>query len=419
MGRTPASPSGIRSAMPLRNKPASSRPGDILRSPIGYLLGVVFSIDAMTALVVIAFGQSYLIETRHAPPAYPAYSLAIYGLVKLLSAPIGGWALDRVRAIFVVLFIVAVELGGFAVIFVTASANGYLVGVALLSTGIAVAWLVVFHALGDTIDAALRGTATAYLGLTSAAATGAGFGIGAIIGETGYWEAAFALGAALAALSFVLLLRLYPRNAPVGRYPEDPLAWETDRAHAANPGQSQLVAGLIIFAHFVAISATIAVFGPYVLRVLGLSLFTAGLALIPAGAVGALAMILAGRRSRPGNRLREVALLYTVGAAAAFALAPITHAWIFVLVAIPLAAAIGGAQPLLNASVLDVSQSSRQTGRALGWLFFAEGLGSVAGPVLIGSVIAATDVRSGVAALGGLDVLIVVLAAAGSRAIRL
>ena len=419
MGRTPASPSGIRSAMPLRNRPLSSRPGDILRSPIGYLLGVVFSIDAMTALVVIAFGQSYLIETRHAPPAYPAYSLAIYGLVKLLSAPIGGWALDRVRAIFVVLFIVTVELGGFAVIFVTASANGYLVGVALLSTGIAVAWLVVFHALGDTIDAALRGTATAYLGLTSAAATGAGFGIGAIIGETGYWEAAFALGAALAALSFVLLLRLYPRNAPVGHYPEDPLAWETDRAHAANPGQSQLVAGLIIFAHFVAISATIAVFGPYVLRVLGLSLFTAGLALIPAGAVGALAMILAGRRSRPGNRLREVALLYTVGAAAAFALAPITHAWIFVLVAIPLAAAIGGAQPLLNASVLDVSQSSRQTGRALGWLFFAEGLGSVAGPVLIGSVIAATDVRSGVAALGGLDVLIVVLAAAGSRAIRL
>lgn len=421
MGRSPATPPGATHGSILRGRsaPASSSPGDILRSPVGYLLGVVFSIDAMTALVVIAFGQSYLIETRHAPPAYPAYSLAIYGLVKLLSAPIGGWALDRVRAIFVVLFIVAIELGGFAVIFVTASANGYLLGVALLSTGIAVAWLVVFHALGDTIDASLRGTATAYLGLTSAAATGAGFGIGAIIGETGYWEAAFALGAALAALSFVLLLRLYPRSAPVGHGSDDPHAPEAGRSQAANPGQSEVVAGLIIFAHFVAITATIAVFGPYVLRVLGLTLFTAGLALVPAGAVGALTMIFAGRRSRPGNRLREVALLYTIGAAAAFALAPVTHVWIFVLVAIPLAAAIGGAQPLLNASLLDVSQSSHQTGRTLGWLFFAEGLGSVAGPVLIGSVIAATDVRSGVAALGGLDALIVVLAAAGSRAIRL
>ncbi|HKS91124.1 MAG TPA: MFS transporter, partial [Tepidiformaceae bacterium] len=281
MGRSPAHPPGAPSASTLhsRRAPASSRPGDILRSPVGYLLGVVFSIDAMTALVVIAFGQSYLIETRHAPPAYPAYSLAIYGLVKLLSAPVGGWALDRVRAIFVVVFIVVVELGGFAVIFVTASANGYLAGVALLSTGIAVAWLVVFHALGDTIDASLRGTATAYLGLTSAAATGAGFGIGAIIGETGYWEAAFALGALLAGVSFVLLQRLYPRDAPVGRGAEDRPTQPTPADQHATPAQSQIVAGLIIFAHFVAITATIAVFGPYVLRVLGLSLFTAGLAL--------------------------------------------------------------------------------------------------------------------------------------------
>lgn len=397
---------------------ASSNLRDILRSPVGYLLGIVFSIDCMTALIVIAFGQSYLIETRHAPPAYPAYSLAIYGLVKLLSAPIGGWALDRVRAGSVVVFIVTVELSGFAVIFVTASANGYLAGVALLSTGIAVAWIVVFHALGDTIDASLRSTATAYLGLTSAAATGAGFGIGAVIGETNYWESAFALGALLACISFVLLVRLYPRGSQIGREANDE---PIEGAGPVNimPRESQVVAGLIIFAHFVAITATIAVFGPYVLRVLGLSLFTAGLALVPAGAVGALTMILAGRRSRPGNRLREVAVLYGIGAAAVFGLVPLEHAWVFILVAIPLAAAIGGAQPLLNASLLDVSQSSRRKGRALGWLFFAEGLGSVAGPVLIGGVIAATDVRSGVAALGGLDVLIVVFAAAGSRAIRL
>jgi predicted MFS family arabinose efflux permease len=404
---------GVRAGSAL----SSSSPRDILRSPVGYLLGVVFSIDCMTALIVIAFGQSYLIQTRHAPPAYPAYSLAIYGLVKLMAAPIGGWALDRARAGAVVVFIVAVELGGFAVIFATASANGYLLGVALLSTGIAVAWLVVFHALGDTIDASLRGTATAYLGLTSAAATAAGFGIGAIIGETTYWETAFALGAALACIAFVLLFRLYPSGARIGQSSAD----ETAAGRPTNPKdrQSQVVAGMIIFAHFVAITGTIAVFGPYVLRVLGLSLFSAGVALIPAGVVGALTMILAGRRSRPGNRLREVAVLYSLGAAAVFGLVPITHVWVFVLVAIPLAAAVGGAQPLLNASLLDVSQSSRQTGRALGWLFFAEGLGSVAGPVLIGGVIAATDVRSGVAALGGLDVLIVIFAAAGSRAIRL
>jgi predicted MFS family arabinose efflux permease len=370
----------------------------------------------MTALVVIAFGQSYLIETRHAPPAYPAYSLAIYGLVKLLSAPIGGWALDKVRAGVVIAVVIAVELGGFAVIFITASANGYLIAVALISTGIAVAWLVVFHALGDTIDASLRGAATAYVGITSAVATGAGFGAAAVIGETGHWEAAFGVGVGLAAVSAILLLRLYPLHLHIGRYHND---LEQLPARSRADRQSQVVAALVIFAHFVATTATIAVFGPFVLRVLGLSLFTAGLALVPAGAAGAITMIALGRRSRPGNRLREVALLYGIGAAAIFGLAAVDHTWVFIIVAIPLAVSIGGAQPLLNASLLDVSQSSQRTGRALGWLFFAEGLGSVIGPVLIGAVIAATDVRSGVIALGALDGLILLLAATGSRAIRL
>ncbi|MGH2632741.1 MAG: hypothetical protein ACRDG3_04960, partial [Tepidiformaceae bacterium] len=100
----------------------------VFRGPLGFLLASVFAIDAMTGLVVIAFGNSYLIETRHAPPEYPAYALGIYGLVKLLSAPVGGWFLDRVRAGTVVVFAVSVELIGLAVILVTASSNGFLVG---------------------------------------------------------------------------------------------------------------------------------------------------------------------------------------------------------------------------------------------------------------------------------------------------
>lgn len=395
----------------------STRLRDQLRSPVGRLLGIVFTIDAMTALVVIAFGQSYLIETRHAPPAYPAYSLAIYGLVKLLSAPLGGWAIDRVRQSHITAFIIASELAGFALVFITASANGYLLAIAFISTGIAVAWLVVFHALGDTIDPALRGAATAYVGITSAIATGAGFGAAALIGETGYWEAAFSLGIVLALVSAVLLLRLHPWG------PAHALV-HTGEPAPATPAryvdrQSQIGAGLVVFAHFVAVTGTIAVFGPYALRVLGLSLFTAGLTLAPAAIIGAITMIALGRRSRPGNRLREIAILYALGAAAVFGLAPVDHAWLFLLVAIPLAISIGGSQPLLNASLLDVSQSSQRTGSALGWLFFAEGLGSVIGPMLIGSVITATDIRTGLIALGAIDCFVVFLAATGSRAIRL
>ena len=81
----------------------------------------------------------------------------------------------------------------------------------------------------------------------------------------------------------------------------------------------QYVAGAVIFAHFVAVTATIAAFGPFVLRTLDLTLLRAGGVLVPAAGAAALAMFLAGRWSRRDNRLREVAVLYAVGAGAVLA----------------------------------------------------------------------------------------------------
>ena len=39
--------------------------------------------DALTALVVLAYGNHYLINVLDAPAAYPAYALGIYGFIKL------------------------------------------------------------------------------------------------------------------------------------------------------------------------------------------------------------------------------------------------------------------------------------------------------------------------------------------------
>ena len=60
------------------------------------LLAAVFSVDALTALVVIAYSNSYLIDVLRASSAYPAYALAIYGFVKLVTAPAGGCSSPRV-----------------------------------------------------------------------------------------------------------------------------------------------------------------------------------------------------------------------------------------------------------------------------------------------------------------------------------
>ncbi len=370
----------------------------------------------MTALVGIAFGNSYLIETRHAPASYPAYALGIYGLVKLLTAPAGGWLLDRVRVVLTIGLVYASEATGLLIILVTGTANGFLVGVAFLSAGVALAWLLVFHALGDAFEADVRASATAYVGLVSAGATGAGFGLAAVLGQIDFWQSAFLLALGLATGTALLMLRLHPRGGRAGFGRQQP---KSAPAPPSIGHRKQLVAGVVIFAHFFAVTATIAVFGPFVLRSLHLSLLRAGILLLPASGAAALSMLLMGRISRHGKRFGQVAALYALGAAAILAAAFVHQAWLFAFVAIPLAVAIGGAQPLLNASVLDVSHANESRGAVLGWLFFAEGLGSVAGPLLIGLVISTASIRDAVLALSLLEGAIVVLALYAARTTRI
>ncbi len=386
------------------------------------LLAAVFSVDALTALVVIAYSNTYLIDIRQAPSAYPAYALGIYGLVKLITAPVGGWVLDRVRMRTVIAFLWGTEASGLALIVTTASARGFLGGVALLSTGIAVSWLVLFHALGDARDATTRASATAYLGLTSAAATAAGFGAAALLSETRHWRLAFGVGFVLATVAAGLMAWMFTgwrRNAG------DDCADSTRATGAAGSPpmehRTKVIAGTMLFAHFVLVTATIAVFGPFVLRTLSLSLLHSGLLLMPAGLAGAGAMVVVGRRSKHGNRLREVAVLYAVGAVAILTIAGVRDELFFALATIPFAIALGGAQPLLNASLLDVSHANERgnPGRALGWLFFAEGLGSVAGPLLVGGVIAFGGVREGVVAVGLAAGGLAIGALLGSKTVRL
>lgn len=355
----------------------------------------------------------------HAPSAYPAYALGIYGLVKLITAPAGGWVLDRVRIRTVVAFVWGIEACGLALIVATASAHGFLVGVGLLSAGIAVSWLILFHALGDARDATARGSATAYMGLTSVAATVAGVGAAALISETHYWRLAFGLAFVLATVSAVLMGWLFVGRGKPGRLARRVVS-HAERAPAMEH-RTKVIAGTMIFAHFVLVTATIAVFGPFVLRTLDLTLLQAGILLIPAGLAGAGSMVVVGRRSKHGNRLREVAMLYALAAGAVLVIAGVRDELLFALLAVPFAIALGGAQPLLNASLLDVSHADERgsPGTALGWLFFAEGLGSVAGPMLVGGVIALGGVREGMVAVGLAGVGLAIGALLGSKAVRL
>lgn len=391
----------------------SARAGFGLRALLP-TLAAIFAIDAMTALVIIGYGNTYLINSLSAPASYPAYALAIYGLVKLVSAPVGGWVLDRFPARTIAAAACGLELAGFGVILATHTARGYLGGVALLASGIALAWLVVFHAVGKASDAQGRGSATAYMGLTSVSATAVGFGIAALIGESRHWQAAFALGIAFAVVSSLSLLRLRRRDPRVTEV-ESPV----ELSPVAEPRALRRFAFVVVLVHFAVITATLGAFGPFALRTLDLSLLQAGLLIAPAMLAGAGAMYLAGHRSKHGRRLTELGVLYLVGAAALVWISTIHHPVFLLLAAVPFAISLAGVHPLMNASLLDAAHAGDRAGTALGWLFFAEGLGSVFGPLAIGTVIELAGVRVGLLGLSGTVFALGAGAVAANRLVRL
>ncbi len=384
------------------------------RLPLRPFLGCVFAIDVLAMLVVIAYGSAYLIDVLDASPSYPAYSLGVYGLVKLVTAPIGGRFLDRSSIRAGVVAAIALNLIGLGLMLAWHSPVGYVAGVAFLSAGIAFSWLAVFHILGVATVPATRARITSHMSITSAVATACGFGIGGLLGDA--WQVAFIVGIGCAVIAGSLLYlvagvasRTRAETSAAERHPS-PI-----QPPAPIAARMQAVAATNGLAHSAAIAGVGGVFGPFVLHTLDLTLLQGSIALLPGIGAGALAMWFAGRRSRHGRRLRELAVCYAIGAAGLLALA-FTGAWYtFAGVALLLGVAIGGATPLMGATILDVSHGGEGKASILGWLFFAQGIGSVAGPVLVGLVISLLGVREAVLFLALFDVVIVGVLLASAR----
>lgn len=378
-------------------------------------LAAVFALDGLTGLVIIGYGNSYLLDVLDAPSSYPAYALGVYGFVKLLVSPPGGFLLDRLRTATVVVLGGTACGAGLVVIVATESANGYLAGVALLSLGSALCWLDLFHVLGGRHDASERGAATASVGFASILATGTGLAAAAVIAETEHWRLPFAIAAVCSLIAVVCLLNVRvpaPSSASAVPAPERPAA--PDQAP-----QRRVVAATVVFAHFATVAALLAAMVPLVLRTLDLSLLQAGFALGPAGVAGVAGMLLIGARARAGARLRAAGLLYGVAAAAILLIAGAPGPLVLAAGATPLGLSLGAAQPIVNASLIDAARAEVRSGVALGYLFFAEGLGSIVGPALAGAVISAWGERAGVGAAAAFALLLAIVALAQSARVRI
>ena len=126
------------------------------RSTIVPAVAAAYLLDVVFAVCVIGYGSRYLLHELHSSSAYPGYALAIYGLLKL----VGGRLMDASGILVAVALSAMAEVAAFATILVSGSAGGYLAGVAMLSFGIEIAWLVVFRAIGDASESDRRASAT-------------------------------------------------------------------------------------------------------------------------------------------------------------------------------------------------------------------------------------------------------------------
>jgi MFS family permease len=380
---------------------------------VRFILAAVFAVDVLTALIVIGYGNSYLLKTLDAPASYPAFALGVYGFVKLATAPVSGRLIDRALPAVSVALAGGLQAGGVGVMLVVGTAEGFIAGAGVLSAGTTLMWLLIFRALADALPLEGRGIATAYLGLTSAVSIALGFAAAALLAESES-SVVFLTGVVLAMGSAALLWPVFAGGVRPRRARPAPEA----NTEAAHDRRAESFAGAVVLAHFLAVNATVVAFSPFALDLLDLTLLQLGLLLAPAAAAAGLAMLLAGRRSRHGHRLREAVPLYVVGAAALFLTALTSHWGWFALGMIAAGVAMGGTTPLLNSARIDLSVVTGAPGQVLGRLLFDEGLGSVLGPIVIGLVIVAAGIRAGAVAAGFAFVALALLAGTAARSVR-
>ncbi len=357
-------------------------------------IGASAALDGITGLVVLSAGNTYLLRTLGAAAVLPAVALTLQAGVKVAASPLAGWIADRRRLSTVLPAVPALAATGLVTMLVTRNVVGYLAGLALLSAGISIAWVLLRHCVGNATTEDERGRAATWISLASGGAVASGFGAGTLLAGIEP-RAAFVLALVLVAAAAVLL-NLVRRTSDEAR-PHAVLDAPTSGGAARRFESATL--GLVAAGQFVLSGGLLVTFWPFVLRDLNVEVLRVPWLLAPAGALTLGALAVVARWSQPGRRLTEIVALYAV-VAVGFALAAFTHSALAFAVAMAAAVpALVAAIPVVTAVVIDFSRGRSGPAGALGWLGSAEAAGSLTGSALTGAVIASSGARSAFVAL--------------------
>jgi MFS family permease len=377
-------------------------------------LATAFSLDLLTALIVFAFSNSYLVQVLHAPPSYPAFAMGVWGAVKLISSPPGGWVADHLPGGWAGGLAAAAHALGILIMLFSGTGEGYIIGMAPLAAGSTLAWLLIFRALGEHVDAPGRAEASARMTIVAATGLSVGFAVAAFVAEQQERHAGFYAGLIVTAAMTLPMIRASQGLQAPEHVRSERRSWRTLAG-----SRSEGIIAAVTLIHFIAFSGIVVVLGPFTLDLLGLRVVQVGFLGLPAVLAALAALWLAGKRSRNGRRLWEVGALYIIGGAALVASAGLSSTLLFGVLMVLLGVSIGGSSPLLSALRIDVSLMDPRPGAVLGRLSFFDGLGAALGPFIAGVTITFGGVRLGMVVVGLAFAVTGLLAWAGAKLERL
>ncbi|MEO9256705.1 MAG: MFS transporter, partial [Tepidiformaceae bacterium] len=335
-------------------------------------LALGFAQDGLYGLFFLSYMNHYLLDVLKASAGTPGYTLAIFGAAKLIITPASGRLLDRTSPRAVLWASASLQVTALGLLLFHTLA-GFLCAAVLLAAGNAAIWPLIYDVVARAQAQSGHSRTTGLLALVGFAAVGGGLLGGLLLGH-------YAPPRLFIVLALVLVLSpLALQNSPA--------LDSRNKVNVPTRRSGQLRRSLalaaffavILFIDYAAVTSLAGLYGPYARRTLHISLLRTALLLMPAAVAAFAALWLASKGSKPGRRLREMALLYVLSAVGAFGLAIAPTPLVAALAAIPLAVGVGAVTPIIAASLIGQATAAER-GLVFGVLMSVEGLGAVIGP---------------------------------------
>lgn len=384
------------------------------------LLALVFLVDTAFALMFLAAIQEHLPHDLAGDAALVGYTLAAFGVVKLVLQTFCGSAVDRFSARATAFAGLGLSVLAAALMAVVPAAALFPILGGVYGAGSALLWPALYAIVAASTETSGRSRMTAALAVTTGAAVGVAVVGGSLLVDYVSGRAAVVVAALLAATAAACAPALLRESISAAATDDE----------AAEPGEGGLsVAGSRIGQARVALAALVAgqasaaaglvpVIGPFAREELGVEFHTAVFSLAPAGLAGAIGLVLGARASGRAGRHVVAAAGAAVAMVGAAVLAFAPSVVMAVAGASILAFGYAALFPAVSGLVMDLSRSGTR-GRVIGRYMAVEGAGHALGPALTGFVVGRADPQAAVlvaagllmaAALGAVALVVVVLA---------